>query len=246
MDLVTRELLERHAQITGESTFRLYGMDWDVLPSVYAPGLTNGAALYADWLEVGPGTSFCEVGCGTGYLSVLAALRGCSPVVALDIDPRAVENTRRNALRHGMQHRVQARNGDLFAPLSADERFDLIFWNSSFIDAEGEGGALPREALYDEGYKTHARFLKEASGHLTDQGRVQLGFTDLGSIERLGALARALGSELRVRRAALAPSQYRDITYQLLEVIPAKVAVEAGLPGAWGPGASAGGLEVRP
>ncbi|WP_425258856.1 methyltransferase [Rubrivivax sp. RP6-9] len=241
MDLVTRELLERHAQITGESTFRLYGMDWDLLPSVYAPGLTNGAALYADWLEFRPGMRFCEVGCGSGYLSVLAALRGCTPVVALDIDARAVENTRRNALRHRVQHLVQARAGDLFAPLSAEERFDLIFWNSSFIDAEGEDGTLPRTALYDEGYSTHARFLREARSHLTRDGRLQLGFSDLGSIEQLKQVAHVTGSELRVRRAALAPSQYRDITYQLIEMVPPDLRPAASLPGA-----SAGDSEVRP
>ena len=246
MDLVTRELVERHAQIVDDSTFRMYGMDWDLLPAVYAPGLTNGAALYADWLEVCPGTSFCEVGCGTGYLSVLAALRGCAPVVSLDIDPRAVENTRRNAVRHGVQDLVQARVGDLFAPLSVDERFDLIFWNSSFIDAEGEDGALPREALYDAGYKTHARFLKEARNHLSHDGRVQLGFTDLGSIERLGQLARALSSELRILRAALVPSQYRDITYQLIEVVPVAADALAHLPPVPEYGTSTVDVEVRP
>jgi release factor glutamine methyltransferase len=246
MDLVTRELLERHAQITSESTFRLYGMDWDLLPSVYAPGLTNGAALYADWLEFSPGTSFCEVGCGSGYLSVLAALRGCTPVVSLDIDARAVENTRRNAARHGVQHLVQARAGDLFAPLASDERFDLIFWNSSFIDAEGEDGALPREALYDAGYRTHGRFLKEARQHLTHDGRLQLGFSDLGSIEQLERLARTIRCELRVRRAALAPSQYRDITYQLIEMVPARAAAPVQRPATSLPGVSNGDSEVRP
>lgn len=246
MDLVTRELLERHAQITGDSTFRLYGMDWDLLPSVYAPALTNGAALYADWLEFRPGMSFCEVGCGTGYLSVLAALCGCAPVVALDIDARAVENTRLNALRHGVQHLVQSRTGDLFSPLATDERFDLVFWNSSFIDAEGEDGTLPREALYDAGYKTHARFLQEARTHLTRDGRVQLGFSDLGSIQQLRQLASVMGSELRVRRAALAPSQYRDITYQLIEMVPAELAVPVPLPAACQSGVAVAGLEVRP
>ncbi|MCA1674388.1 MAG: 50S ribosomal protein L11 methyltransferase, partial [Actinobacteria bacterium] len=43
-----------------------------------------------------------EMGCGAGVAWVLAAQHGCDRVVALDINPAAVENTRRNAARYGV------------------------------------------------------------------------------------------------------------------------------------------------
>jgi 2-polyprenyl-6-hydroxyphenyl methylase/3-demethylubiquinone-9 3-methyltransferase len=47
-----------------------------------------------------PGRSFLDIGCGSG-LSSLAALRlGAGPLVAIDIDPKSVETTRRVIAHH--------------------------------------------------------------------------------------------------------------------------------------------------
>ncbi len=43
------------------------------------------------------GTRVLDLGCGTGILAIAAARMGAAMVVAVDIDPRAVEVTRRNA-----------------------------------------------------------------------------------------------------------------------------------------------------
>ena len=43
------------------------------------------------------GKRVLDLGCGTGILAIAAALLGAKPVVAVDIDPRAVEVTRENA-----------------------------------------------------------------------------------------------------------------------------------------------------
>jgi ribosomal protein L11 methyltransferase len=42
--------------------------------------------------------SLLDVGCGSGVLAVAASLLGYRPVRALDVDPAAVEETRRNAV----------------------------------------------------------------------------------------------------------------------------------------------------
>jgi ribosomal protein L11 methyltransferase len=43
------------------------------------------------------GASVLDVGCGSGVLAVAASLLGYRPVQAMDVDPIAVEETRRNA-----------------------------------------------------------------------------------------------------------------------------------------------------
>ncbi|WBB73860.1 methyltransferase domain-containing protein [Micromonospora sp. WMMD1128] len=219
-DLVLR-LRNRHQDIVEPRTFELLGQEWDLLPGVYAPHLTPSAALYAEWLAYPTGGSFCEMGCGTGYLSVIAAQRGCAAVTALDISAAAVENTRRNAERHGVADRVTARCGDMFQPLTGDERFDLIFWNSNFVGAspgESPDDLLDR-AFFDPGYVAHAAFLGTVGRHLAPGGRVMLGFTDLGDSAMLGRIAAEHGWRPVTRRCAVGEYPDGELRYELIELL---------------------------
>ncbi|HXO21995.1 MAG TPA: methyltransferase, partial [Thermoanaerobaculia bacterium] len=53
-------------------------------------------------------------------------------VVAVDLNPQAVRCVRANAVLHGLEERIEARQGDLFAPV-AGERFDLVLWNPPYF-----------------------------------------------------------------------------------------------------------------
>jgi ribosomal protein L11 methyltransferase len=57
------------------------------------------------------GASVADVGCGTGVLAIAAARRGAHPVLAVDLDPDAVEVTRANAARN--RAAVDARVGSV-------------------------------------------------------------------------------------------------------------------------------------
>jgi len=214
---VIRELQERHEHIVEPTTFRLYGMQWDLLPDVYAPQLTQGAALFIDWLPFPKQGTFCEIGCGTGYISVFANKAGCSKVVATDISNAAVSNTKANAARHDVN--IDVRQSDLFENIDQTEKFDLIFWNSSFVD--GDDTAIKTEfdqAIFDTGYQAHKQFLTEASQYLNKAGRILLGFSDLGNLAKLTELATEYGLSINILRAGYAETQYRGITFQLLEI----------------------------
>ncbi len=54
-------------------------------------------------LTLNPKGPVLDLGCGTGVLAIAAALNGASPVVALDIDPIAVERTVANAATNGVE-----------------------------------------------------------------------------------------------------------------------------------------------
>ncbi|MFI1202605.1 methyltransferase domain-containing protein [Streptomyces sp. NPDC020883] len=226
---VARELLNRHKGISGRTTFRLLGREWDLLPGVYAPQLTRSAALYAEWIPYPAGGSLCEIGSGTGYLAVTAALHDCRLVHATDITPAAAENIALNARRHGVADRVSVHQGDLFAALPADERYDVIFWNSNFVetpadapdDEPGEEAGGLRLAFYDADYRAHRAYLRDGATRLAPGGRLLLGFTSLGNTARLAGLAREYGLRPRVLRAVGYDSPYGErIRYQLLEFLP--------------------------
>ena len=72
-----------------------------------------------------------DLGTGSGVGAVFAARRGYR-VVAVDLNPEAVRCARMNALLHHLDDRIEAREGDLFAPV-AGETFDLILFNPPFF-----------------------------------------------------------------------------------------------------------------
>jgi ribosomal protein L11 methyltransferase len=77
--------------------------DGDAIPVVIDPGRAFGTGAHATTrlclellLEV-PRGSLLDAGCGSGVLSIAAAKLGFAPVLAVDLDPQAIEATLRNA-----------------------------------------------------------------------------------------------------------------------------------------------------
>ncbi|WP_336213802.1 methyltransferase [Nonomuraea sp. LPB2021202275-12-8] len=219
MQEAAAKLITRHREITSPRTFHLLGLEWDLLPGVYAPHLAQSSALYAEWLPYPLHGSFCEVGSGTGYISVLAALRGCASVTALDVSEAAAANTRLNAVRHDVASVVRVACGDMFEPLTSGDRFDLIYWNSNFV--EGEPADALERAFFDPGYAAHAAFFRDAAAHLEPGGRLLLGFTDLGDERRVHALAAEHALRPVLLRATKCAAEEGHIEYRLIEYIRA-------------------------
>ncbi len=69
-----------------------------------------------------------DLGCGSGVLSIVAALGGAQPVVAVDIDPRAREAAASNVELNGVENRVSVAGGSITAAEPAAP-FDLILAN---------------------------------------------------------------------------------------------------------------------
>lgn len=75
-----------------------------------------------------PGARCLDLGTGSGVLSIAAALLGAGPVLAVDIDERAVANARENAACNGISaEQVEVRLGGVEAV--AERSFDLILAN---------------------------------------------------------------------------------------------------------------------
>jgi methylase of polypeptide subunit release factors len=213
------------AGVAEPATFRLHDREWDLLPGVFAPTHCVSTGFFTESIPFPAGGSFLEVGCGAGVTAVRAAAEGCARVAATDISATAVENTRLNAARHGLADRIEVYRGDLFEGLGPEDRFDLIFWNSPFIDPGGEEGPAPddlrgqlRRAVFDPGYRAHRRYLAEAGARLTTGGRLLLGFSSLGDHDTLRQLAAGLGYRITNLRSSgdLVPG----VDYQLLELKP--------------------------
>jgi release factor glutamine methyltransferase len=162
-------LLRAHlANRRSRKEFVLLGRRWMLLTGVFSPIHNPVTELLTTWLPYPVGGTLLEIGCGAGITSVVALDRGCERVVAVDINGAAVRNTRLNAERHGVTDRIRVRHGDLYEALAHDETFDLIYWNSNFIDVP-EDHVFESDldyAYFDPGYRVHRRYLRGAAAHL--------------------------------------------------------------------------------
>jgi len=80
----------------------------------------------AGLLDVQPGESVLDLGCGSGLLAVAAAKLGARQVIATDVDPSALAAARQNAGINGMEGRIELREGSWFEAVGKEDRFDVI------------------------------------------------------------------------------------------------------------------------
>ncbi|MBR1713206.1 MAG: 50S ribosomal protein L11 methyltransferase [Alloprevotella sp.] len=73
------------------------------------------------------GRSVLDMGCGTGILGILAAMRGAASVTAIDVDEWCVENARENFALNGVDG-AEVRLGDA-ALLPRTETYDAVLAN---------------------------------------------------------------------------------------------------------------------
>jgi len=117
------------------------GVPLIVLPEVFNPVVFRTGTVLARTVASSPwarpsaeGSRALDLGTGSGVGAVFAARRG-HQVTAVDLNPEAVRCVRLNALLHRLEDRIEAREGDLFAPV-AGETFDLVLFNPPFFRGE--------------------------------------------------------------------------------------------------------------
>jgi release factor glutamine methyltransferase len=127
------------------------------------------------------GVNLLDLCTGCGALAVALAREFEKAVIfATDLSEEALQVARLNAEKHGVNHRMDFRSGDLFKPFSGKgNRFDMILSNPPYISTEAcetlspeVRDHEPRSALdgRQEGMYYITRILKEAPGYLVPGG----------------------------------------------------------------------------
>jgi SAM-dependent methyltransferase len=133
-----------------------------------------------------------DIGTGTGVLAAILARRGVARVVATDMDPRALACARDNALRLGLQGKIEVIEADLFP----EGRAPLVVCNPPWLP--GRASAPLERAIYDEDSRMLRGFLHGLPAHLAPGGEGWLILSDLA--EHLGL--RAAGEVASLIQAA--------------------------------------------
>ena len=143
--------------------------------------------------EAHPGERVLDMGTGSGVNGILAATKGAR-VVAVDVNPYALDAARANADRNGVADRVDVRESDVFA--GVDGVFDLIVFDPPFR------WFTPRDvrelASTDTNYRAMTEFFAQAGHHLTPAGRMLIAFGTSGDIAYLRRLIGANGFDAAV------------------------------------------------
>ncbi len=133
--------------------------------------------------EVRESDRVLDMGTGSGANAILAASEAAE-VVAVDINPVALEAARDNAARNGVTDRIAVRHSDVFSNVEGE--FDLIVFDPPFR------WFAPRDLLEaattDENYRAMTTFFREARQHLAPDGRMLIFFGSSGDLAYLKRL----------------------------------------------------------
>ncbi|MFI5362070.1 MAG: methyltransferase [Elusimicrobiota bacterium] len=159
-----------------EYAVEVMGRTMVVHPQVVSPKYSFAPQFMIKHWDVKPGMTVLDMGTGSGILALFAADRGASRVLALDLNPFAVDVARRNMALNGVDSIVEVRASDLFSAAGA-ETFDRVIFNVPFFNKKADPTVPLTLGVYDEGYQTARKFLTEAHTHLRPNGKVLLGYS---------------------------------------------------------------------
>jgi release factor glutamine methyltransferase len=185
------------AYLVGKKEF--FSLEFQVGPAVLIPR-PDTETLVTACLELAksiPAPSILDVGTGSGAIAIaLAKNHPGAQLTATDVSPEALAVAKRNAVKHGVSERVRFLQGDLFTPLDAQQRFDLIVSNPPYIPTEdlpklpvGVRQYEPKLALDGGpgGYRVIQRLVQGAGAHFKPGGNllVEIGAAQEAPVRRL-------------------------------------------------------------
>ena len=196
---------------------RVAGMPLRTRLQVFHPRLFFSSKIFAEYVAALPlqGKRFLDMGTGSGIIGLVAAKHGAR-VLAVDINPEAVQLAAENAALHNASDAMQCRRSDLFAAVEADTRFDYIAFNPPFFAGKAE---TPEKAAWfaGEAHETITQFLTDAKKHLRKSGRILM---ILSSLMPLAALDRRFAE---IGYAVTAHTRIRHLVefFHIIELRPA-------------------------
>jgi release factor glutamine methyltransferase len=171
---------EARAEAAAEQTFDYLGFSVlvpsEVMPVTPMSHLLGEAVLD----EVQNGDRVLDMGTGSGINAILAASKGAD-VLAVDINPRALEAAKANVERNGIGDRTEVRHSDIFSNVAGT--FDLIVFDPPFRWFRPRD--LLESAMTDEGYQAMTRFFRQARRYLTPRGKMLIFFGSSGDLDYL-------------------------------------------------------------
>jgi len=123
---------------------------WAMLPHETTQIINN--------LEIEKGNVVLDLATGSGAIALFCADKA-KKVYATDINPRAIEYAKFNAILNNLENKIEFRIGDLFSPVK-NFKFDYIVWNGPTVAAPPVSNVETTYALSDFGGPDGADFTR--------------------------------------------------------------------------------------
>lgn len=209
----TRPALEKMRAHETSYEVRVAGRPITVLPGVWSPAYDwSGEFLIVNFPDVA-GKDVLEIGCGSGLISLHAALSGAKHVTAVDINPLAVDNVSVNFGKYGIESGT-CFVSDGFSAVSGD--FDVVVFNAPYHGCKPED--MLEHACADEDYRSLRAFFRDVGNHLRPDGLVELGFSESGDLNLLKSLIMLYGFGIR-RELSDWKEGYNCMLFELAKVL---------------------------
>ena len=187
-------LIRAVRQHQSEYLVRLKDIDnFIMLPNVFNPNYAKPALFLLDNLGVKKGDVVLDPFTGCGADAIFAVLQGAGRAVAIDKYTMPYLCASINVHNLKLDNKIDVQKGDLFDPLSIDEKFDLVIANPPFKRMIPKNSV--EAAVRDKNYNTLNRFFSEVGNHLTPNGRIRAVFSNIGDLEYFETLAKESGFE---------------------------------------------------
>jgi release factor glutamine methyltransferase len=182
--------------ITGQAEF--YGLPFRVTRDVLIPRPESEHLVekVVESLPLSSKARIVDVGTGSGAIAIaLAHTLRDAEIAALDLSTRSLELARKNADLNGVAQRVRFLQGDLLAPVAA-EQFDVVVSNPPYVSTMDRDSLAhevrvyePELALFagEDGLSVYRRLIPQAHAVLATGGLValELGFGQAEGVQRL-------------------------------------------------------------
>lgn len=175
------------------------GFALTIRPTVFHPRVFLASEYFAsfiDGLDL-TGQRVVDIGTGTGILALAAARAGAASVVAIDINPNAVEAAAENAAANGFADRVTAVRSNLLSALPAKPEFDVAISNPPWFPGAPRNDA-DRAWVAGQDYEHIAALFDQVRERLLPGGRMYVLLSTDTDLALLGDLSTRAGFRARL------------------------------------------------
>lgn len=209
-----RKVLKNSLEEKGPYQISFLNKKFVVLPGVFSPKYFNDSFIFAKHLPNLKEKSVLEIGCGIGILSIFSIWKSARKVLAVDINNKAVQNTKINVKKYDLSDKIFVKRSNIFS--SIKDKFDVIIWNLPFIYVKKAKLDLNERSIFDSNYKNINKLLSNSGNYLNEGGYLLLGFSStLGDL----TLLRKISKENNFKMELISRIKPKKISFELYKFV---------------------------